>query len=367
MGKRHNTLSDDIFRNSYYIKFIEEQLNVEDFRKEYNEQYNIMLDIYKNLIIINNAMFSDSNDSNNKRMGNVQMALENAISKSADDERNKYSNKTIKDLIDSNARRVYNKFIEWYNNSRYQRYFETLKSEIENEMQRLEDINFDMIVKGNWMYEKNKNSNYKIYINKLGNEYALENTIRTDFKRDFANTYGIDLSEENMQEIAFLYDLVVSANNSLSNYLNGSKFKFFDVDEYSTAEEFYNAYLTSLHINIVNNKLFKRNSQLFLQKVRDVGNIYTELYNAGVIEDGDFDEYVCNFDYYNFILNMIKIFNNEIVIDVKTDLINKLISDLKSIYEFMSKEEDKEENYKKAFALVQVIIERNKKLFERLS
>ena len=49
-----------------------------------------MLDIYKNLIIINNAMFSDSNDSNNKRMGNVQMALENAISKSADDERNKY-------------------------------------------------------------------------------------------------------------------------------------------------------------------------------------------------------------------------------------------------------------------------------------
>lgn len=367
MGKRHNTLSDDIFRNSYYIKFIEEQLNVEDFRKEYNEQYNIMLDIYKNLIIINNAMFSDSNDSNNKRMGNVQMALENAISKSADDERNKYSNKTIKDLIDSNARRVYNKFIEWYNNSRYQRYFETLKLEIENEMQRLEDINFDMIVKGNWMYEKNKNSNYKIYINKLGNEYALDNAIRTDFKRDFANTYGIDLSEENMQEIAFLYDLVASANNCLSNYLNGSKFDYYNLSEYSADEEFYYAYLKSLHIDIKDNKLFKRNSQLFLQKVRDVGNIYTELCYAGVIEDGDFDEYVCNFDYYNFILNMIKIFNNEIVIKVKTDLINKLINDLKSIYEFMSKEENKEENYKKAFALVQVIIERNKKLFERLS
>lgn len=367
MGKRHNTLSDDIFRNSYYIKFIEEQLNVEDFRKEYNEQYNIMLDIYKNLIIINNAMFSDSNDSNNKRMGNVQMALENAISKSADDERNKYSNKTIKDLIDSNARRVYNKFIEWYNNSRYQRYFETLKSEIENEMQRLEDINFDMIVKGNWMYEKNKNSNYKIYINKLGNEYALDNAIRTDFKRDFANAYGIDLSEENMREIAFLYDLVASANNCLSNYLNGSKFDYYNLSEYSADEEFYYAYLKSLHIDIKDNKLFKRNSILFREKFRETGKIQEKLYKKGLAKDGSFNEYICNFDYYYFIFSMTEICNNEIVIKVKNDLINKLINDLKSIFELMSKEENKEENYKKAFALVQVIIERNKNLFERLS
>ena len=64
---------------------------------------------------------------------------------------------------------------------------------------------------------------------------------------------------------------------------------------------------------------------------------------------------------------MTEICNNEIVIKVKNDLINKLINDLKSIFELMSKEENKKENYKKAFALVQIIIERNKKLFERLS
>ena len=37
MGKRHNTLSDDIFRNSKYINTLEQALEIDDFRKEYKE------------------------------------------------------------------------------------------------------------------------------------------------------------------------------------------------------------------------------------------------------------------------------------------------------------------------------------------
>ena len=34
MGKRHNTLSDDIFRNSKYIATLEKELEISDFKKE---------------------------------------------------------------------------------------------------------------------------------------------------------------------------------------------------------------------------------------------------------------------------------------------------------------------------------------------
>ena len=68
MGKRHNTLNDDIFRNSKYINTIEQELGITDFRKEYKEQYDIMLDVYKTFITINNIIFADSNKSINNKI-----------------------------------------------------------------------------------------------------------------------------------------------------------------------------------------------------------------------------------------------------------------------------------------------------------
>lgn len=66
MGKRHNTLTDDIFRNSKYIRTLEQVLEIEDFRKEYKEQYDIMLDVYKTLITINNIFFPTVTKARNK-------------------------------------------------------------------------------------------------------------------------------------------------------------------------------------------------------------------------------------------------------------------------------------------------------------
>lgn len=55
MGHRHNTLNDTIFRNSRYIKFLNENLGIEDFRKEYKEQYDFILDTFSTLILLNNC------------------------------------------------------------------------------------------------------------------------------------------------------------------------------------------------------------------------------------------------------------------------------------------------------------------------
>ena len=146
MGKRHNTLTDDIFRNSKYIHTLEQVLEIEDFRKEYKEQYDIMLDVYKTLITINNIFFSDSNKSKKQKQNEIKDTLEKVIYKSIDDNRAKYSVRTIKGLIDSNTRLLYNKFNEWYENLSYnEKYYDNLKLEVEEEMDTLDNIDFDNI------------------------------------------------------------------------------------------------------------------------------------------------------------------------------------------------------------------------------
>src|SRR5574344_338137 len=104
MGKRHNTLSDDIFRNSKYIKALEKELEIDSFRKDYKEQYDIMLDVYKTLILINNVFYADSNKNKKDKTNEIIDLLEKVIYKSIDDDRAKYSTRAIKALIDTNTR-----------------------------------------------------------------------------------------------------------------------------------------------------------------------------------------------------------------------------------------------------------------------
>ena len=361
MGKRHNTLSDDIFRNSRYIKTLELELEIDDFRKDYKEQYDIMLDVYKTLIAINNILFADSNKSKKDKQNEISDTLANIVYRSIDDDRNKYSMRTVKALIDSNTRHLYNKFIEW-NDSIYQDYyFDTLKQEVEEEMTRLENVGFDNVVKDSLYYEKNKNSDYKIYISKLGNLYASNQAIKSQYKSDFSNNYGIDLSDEEMHEIAFIFDLVACANNGITNTLLNTEKYDFNLGEFSSSEEYYKAYLTALHIDMKDDKLFKENSEAFLDSLIAM--------SKKLSSDMPLDDFISNFDLYYFLLNMKEIANGTHELKIKTDLINKLVNDLKEIYNIMENttEEEKQADYKKAFDKVQAIIERNKKLFERLS
>ena len=207
MGKRHNTLTDDIFRNSKYIRTLEQVLEIEDFRKEYKEQYDIMLDVYKTLITINNIFFSDSNKSKKQKQNEIIDTLEKVIYKSIDDNRAKYSVRTIKGLIDSNTRLLYNKFNEWYKNLSYnEKYYDNLKLEVEEEMDTLDNIDFDNIVKNDLRYQKNKNSNYKIYVSKFDYLYPNHKKELDNYKQNFYDIYGIELNEKKQTKYVWFLD-----------------------------------------------------------------------------------------------------------------------------------------------------------------
>ena len=261
MGKRHNTLSDDIFRNSKYVKTLEKELGIDNFRKEYKEQYDIMLNIYKTFILINNIIFADSNKSINDKIFEIELELEKCLfgSNDNDSEKYQYSTRTIKGLLDSNSRILFNKFIEWYDYLMNINKLDQVKQDVEELMNKLEYVGFDNVIKGKIEYKKNKDSNYKIFISKFNNLYAENKAFLDQYKQDYNNTYGIDLSDNEMLEIAFIYDMVACANNGLAYFYSSEDISNYNLSEKSSYKDYYSAYLSALNIDFCDNTLFEEN------------------------------------------------------------------------------------------------------------
>lgn len=376
MGKRHNTLSDDIFRNSKYINALEKALEIDDFRKDYKEQYDIMLDVYKTLIVINNIFFADSNKNKKEKTNELLDTLEKVIYKSIDDDRIKYSTRTIKALIDSNTRLLYNKYNEWYESLSYnENYFDTLKSDVEEEMTRLENIGFDSVVKGGISYEKNKNSNYKIYISKLDYLHPNNSDVWEEYKKNFYDTYGIELKEQEKKDICFIYKLIACANNGIVKLLFQDEIKDFELTDRDNAEDYLKAYLTSLNIDIKDNIDFYNMSDIFLEELLELNRFAMEqLKNKNEhtlkIANIETEPYIANYGLYYFYENMERIKIGVYEFTIKADIIVKLINDLKEIYNLMYDNVPtitNEKQVQEAFTKLQNIIDRNIKMFERLS
>lgn len=377
MGKRHNTLTDDIFRNSKYIHTLEQVLEIEDFRKEYKEQYDIMLDVYKTLITINNIFFSDSNKSKKQKQNEIKDTLEKVIYKSIDDNRAKYSVRTIKGLIDSNTRLLYNKFNEWYENLSYnEKYYDNLKLEVEEEMDTLYNIDFDNIVKNDLRYQKNKNSNYKIYVSKFDYLYPNHEKELDNYKQNFYDIYGIELNEKETNEICLIFRLVTYGNNGLVKLLYDNAIDFGLYDK-SIPNDYFNAYLKSLNINMENNNDYNKCRDIFFNEFVETVDTMTKLIlkkyeNNHIKEIGgelSLDEFVFNYDLYFFYLNM-ELITTKYNFTIKSDLLLKIIKDLKEVYRLIYDNVPKmanETQVKEALKKIQAIIDRNKNLFERLS
>lgn len=375
MGKRHNTLTDDIFRNGKYIRTLEQVLEIEDFRKEYKEQYDIMLDVYKTLITINNIFFSDSNKS--KKQNEIIDTLEKVIYKSIDDNRAKYSVRTIKGLIDSNTRLLYNKFNEWYENLSYnEKYYDNLKLEVEEEMDTLDNIDFDNIVKNDLRYQKNKNSNYKIYVSKFDYLYPNHEKELDNYKQNFYDIYGIELNEKETNEICLIFRLVAYGNNGLVKLLYDNAIDFGLYDK-SIPNDYFNAYLKSLNINMENNNDYNKCRDVFFNEFVETVDTMTKLIlkkyeNNHIKEIGgelSLNEFVFNYDLYFFYLNM-ELITTKYNFTIKSDLLLKIIKDLKEVYRLIYDNVPKmanETQVKEALKKIQAIIDRNKNLFERLS
>lgn len=378
MGKRHNTLSDDIFRNSKYINTLEQALKIDDFRKEYKEQYDIMLDVYKTLITLNNIFFADSNKNKKEKTNEIIDTIEKAIYRSIDDDRAKYSVRTIKALIDSNTRLLYNKYSEWYEKLSYnENYFDTLKNEIEQEMTSLENIGFDNVVKGSLLYEKNKNSDYKIFVSKLDYLFPNNKDVWKEYKQNFYDTYGIQLTDLEKNDIYLIFKLIAYANNGIVKLLFQDEIKDFELTVQDNAEDYFKAYLTSLNIDIKDNKKFMNKADNFLNEAFITNHVIMEQLendakNEHIIEIShiEIEPFIANYDLYFFYVNMEKITTGLYEFTIKADVVVKLINDLKEIYNLMYDNVPTitdEKQVQEAFGKVQNIIDRNKKMFERLS
>ena len=382
MGKRHNTLSDDIFRNSKYINTLEQALEIDDFRKEYKEQYDIMLDVYKMLITINNIIFADSNKSINDKIYEMELEFEKIVGEQVDEEsdekrKHKYSVRTLKGLIDSNTRYIFNKFVEWYDYLMDINKLDKVKKEVEEEMKRLESIDFDKVVKGGLLYEKNKNSNYKIYTSKLDYLFPNNKDVWKEYKQNFYDTYGIQLTDREKNDIYLIFKLIAYANNGIVKLLFQDEIKDFELTIQDNAEDYFKTYLTSLNIDIKDNKKFMNKADNFLNELLITNNVIMEQLkndakNEHIIEIShiEIEPFIANYDLYFFYVNMEKITTGLYEFTIKADVVVKLINDLKEIYNLMYDNVPTitdEKQVQEAFGKVQNIIDRNKKMFERLS
>lgn len=350
MGKRHNTLSDEIFRNSKYIKTLEKELGIDNFRKEYKDQYDIMLNVYKTFILINNIIFADSNKSINDKIFEIELELEKCLFGSSDNDSEKYqySTRTIKGLLDSNTRILFNKFIEWYDYLMNINKLDQVKKDVEEQMQKLEYVGFDNVIKGNLEYKKNKDSNYKIFISKFNNLYTDNKAFKDQYKQDFNDSYGIDLTDEEMLEIAFIYDMVASANNGLSYYYSSEDISSYNLSEKSSEKDYYSAYLSALNIDFNDKDLFELNTEIFMQRCF---NTIKRIEKQG--KDVPLNKFIANFDYYYFRENFRIIEKKPSTIKIKNDLLNKIVNDLIDIYKLIENEEEINNNYQVAFDKVQ--------------
>lgn len=382
MGKRHNTLSDDIFRNSKYINTLEQALEIDDFRKEYKEQYDIMFDVYKMLITINNIIFADSNKSINDKIYEMELEFEKIVGEQVDEEngekrKHKYSVRTLKGLIDSNTRYLFNKFVEWYDYLMDINKLDKVKKEVEEEMTRLENIGFDKVVKGSLLYEKNKNSDYKIFVSKLDYLFPNNKDVWKEYKQNFYDTYGIQLTDREKNDIYLIFKLIAYANNGIVKLLFQDEIKDFELTIQDNAEDYFKAYLTSLNLDIKDNKKFMNKADNFLNELLITNNVIIEQLenstkNEHIIEIShiEIEPFIANYDLYFFYVNMEKITTGLYEFTIKADVVIKLINDLKEIYNLIYDNVPTitdEKQVQEAFGKVQNIIDRNKKMFERLS
>ena len=384
MGHRHNTLSDNIFRNSKYINALEHTLEITDFRKEYKEQYDIMLDVFKTLIKINNILFADSNknlyDKKIEILDTLTIALYGSLeSDDVDTGKYKYSTRTIKNLIDSHTRHLFNKFIEWYDYLSNINELDFVKKEVEEEMSDLESVEFDSVVKENISYKKNKDSDYKIYISKLDYLYPNQQEEIIKYKQEFYDIYGVELQEQEMNDVCLIYKLIACGNNGIVKLFFDDSKKEFGLNEMSFSDNYFNAYLQTLNINMENSENFQQLSKAYTSEIAKTmkaltkyvySNICTNKNIIDVIYLFKSDEYVSNSDLYFFYINMDRITTNDLTFTIRSDLLLKIVRDLKEVYALIYDNvptmNDKSQ-VQEALIKIQKIIERNQKLFERVS
>ena len=372
MGNIHKKLDEDNFNNSKYIEVLNKELGCKNFRKNYPKEFEIMLDIFQKFIELYNFFFADSNGSNIERLKKSKKLLAQLFKMKDKKEEEvidiKYSVRSIKNLPDKEARNIYNLMKNWYFAIYHMEKIETktftqkdLEKNIKKEMKKLENVGFDKWVKENISFDKNKNSNYKIFIcafdtlNKNNEEYIEE------FEKGFNFDFGTNFNEDEFDEVFFIYTLVAKANNGIVKALSNTQDNKISLTTNSSPQEIYKTYLDTLHLNIKDSYSNLSALHFTLTASATYENI-REIYNIS------FNEMISNFDLY-FFLDKMKNCVNTNEITIHSNVTDSIIEKLQDIYNTITNIQDTniKETYKEAFKKVQEIIKRNAKYYIRVS
>ena len=370
MGKRHNTLDYKYFHKTNYIKAIEKEYNIASFKKEYLEQFNIMYDIFKTLILLNNILFADSNKNKDDKVYELIIELEKCLYGDLDNDsdRYKYSVRQINDLLDKHTRYLFKKFIEWYEYLNNISKLDNIKIEIEEEMQKLREIKFDYIVEDNMLYKKNKDSKQSIYLSKFF-KYNIDEDFLKQYIINYYDENEEDLDEDSLiKETSLIYDLVAFANNGIIKQLYSVKDLTIDDLEFNlntitpSLNDFFDIHFKQyLHLQFNDLEKNKVNTE-FMKEVSKVIMYFSlndDEFNLGKITELEIYQ---NYDLYNFIMNIYRIINDEIILQNNNSKLKKIIAKLKQVFELVNNKD-----FKGALIIVEEIIAKNKEIYTRIS
>lgn len=336
MGHRHNTLNDTIFRNSRYIKFLNENLGIEVFRKEYKEQYDFILDTFSTLILLNNCFFSDSNLGMTDKVNNAIKICgkylysdfnEDTLETESENGTNKYSVRFIQSILEKHSTHVYRRITEWYldylDNYTTSSNISFLLEDIEKEMATLENINFDDMVKDTIDYKKNKNSNHRIFICKFDSLYSSFMEFTQDFREDYDKNHITPISDEELSNVSQIYRLMTKCSNGLTKVIENEPIEEYRITERTTPNELFKMYLDSLDIGL-NIYDFKMEALTFMYTFSE---ILGECKSKGL----DNSSTLHNFDFFYFDIQMKQLLDDK-DLTITDELIRKDFEDLKEVY-----------------------------------
>lgn len=385
MGHRHNTLTDEVFKNSKYIDMIQRHYGIKNFSKEYKEQYKILLDIFQTFILVNNCFESDSNsslaDKTDKACNFMEKLLYNNFE---DSQKHKYSVRDIKALCDKRARKLYNYMTVW------QKQISSLTSKsvntsievkqmieiIEKEMQELENVGFDNVVSGNVTYQKNwvKYSNsYTMVMDKFNANYGDNIKALEQYKQRIYNLTGDSLTNDEMEEVKIIFRLATNACNGLIKVICNYNIEDHNISDRSSAKYIYKAYLKSFKIDYNNINNFEEISQVFKMTLMWL----TEYINKNKMPIST-NEVLDNYDMLYFMVNMELFVNNNENISKMPKVLQKIVNDLKQVYTMVDKVKNEPilnndysnhitNFYIPAYDMVKTIIDNNKDFFMEVS
>lgn len=382
--KRHNRLTDDVFKNCKYIITINRATDFKDIRKEDNKQYKLLLDIFQTFILLFNVFFSDSNKNKAEKADEARDIIEKLIYRDYENsQKHKYSVREIKNIVDKRARRLYNYMELWQKelknispkNAKDSIVLNNIIETLEKEMSDLEYIEFDSIVNENITYQKNGVKNYKDYKKFICKfDYIYNN--RDDFIKEFKEKYykrtRINLTDDNIDMFRKVFTIITYGNNGLINTINNTELTSKKLNEKSSSKDIYKAYLK---LNGIDYKSDNYKTDIFSFSL-----MLQTIYNKAKIKGLSFYEVLTNFDMLTFLISCEEtILTDEIKLDFIDNDINGILFDLKDVYSICvtsqmtyEKENHNMEIFNEtalipSYKIIREIIERNKDIFMEIS